>query len=468
MVSAGRDYRKVRRQSVNACENEPVKRHTRRGFLQSAAAGAVGFPLVVRAQTLGVNAPSKRVTMGIIGCGNQAEQDLKHWLPMEDVQVVAVCDVNRASYGYKSDRQFLGREPVRDIVHGAYAQRTVSGAFKGCAVYTDFREMLARADIDTVAIITPDHWHAIQTIQAAAAGKDIYCQKPLGLTVRDGREMINAVRAHKRVLQTGSQWRSTSFLGDFCRAVQGGVVGTPRRVVTYVARNNFDGPGPGWQPMPVPDGFEYDLWLGPAPKVPYHKDRCFYRFRFVSDYSGGQTTNFGHHAIGVAMWALGLDATGPEEVWNLGAEWPPEGDLFDTATKVHFGCRFAGGVELECVTSPKSFGVRIEGDKGWIETNGRKVEASSPEIARAVQGAGTAAQFDNHYRRFIECVKTRETPNESVEIGHRVSAVCHLGNIAMQLDRRIRWDARNERLPGDDEAAGMLERPHRAPWSYRV
>ncbi len=453
---------------MNACKKGSATTHTRRGFLQSAAVGAVGFPMVVRAQTLGANAPSKRITMGIIGCGNQAEQDLKQWLPMEDVQVVAVCDVNRASYGYRNDKQFLGREPVRDIVHKAYAERSASGSFKGCAVYTDFRELLARGDIDTVAIITPDHWHAIQTIQAAAAGKDIYCQKPLGLTVRDGREMIGAVRAHKRVLQTGSQWRSTSFLQEFCRAVRGGAVGKPRRVVTYVAKNNFDGPGPGWQPMPVPEGFEYAMWLGPAPEAPYHKDRCFYRFRFVSDYSGGQATNFGHHAIGVAMWALELDETGPEEVWNMGAEWPLQGDLFDTATKVHFGCRFAGGLELECVTSPKSFGVRIEGDKGWIESNGRKIEASSPEIAGTVQSAGTADQFGNHYRRFIECVKTRETPNESVEIGHRVSAVCHLGNIAMKLDRKIRWDFRKERVVGDDEAAGMLERPNRAPWSYRV
>ncbi len=445
-----------------------VKKSTRRAFLKEAAAGVALGPRIVRAQTLGVNAPSKRITLGIIGCGNQAEQDLKQWLPMADVQVVAVCDVNRASHGYKNDKQFLGREPVRDMVQKAYAERAASGAFKGCAAYTDFRELLARTDIDAVAVITPDHWHAIQTIQAAAAGKDIYCQKPLGLTVRDGQEMLKAVRAHKRVLQTGSQWRSTAFLAGFRKAVREGVVGTPRRVVTYVAENNFKGPGPGWQPMPVPEGFEYDMWLGPAPKAPYHKDRCLYRFRFVSDYSGGQTTNFGHHAIGLTMWVLGLDETGPDEVWNMGAEWPLKGDLFDTATKVHFGCRYAGGLELECVTSPKSFGVRIEGDKGWIETNGRKTEASSPEIASAVPGTGSYGEFVNHYRNFIECVKSRGTPVESVEIGHRVSTVCHLGNIAMKLDRKLRWDSQAETFPGDGEAAGLLAQPHRAPWAYNA
>ena len=445
-----------------------LNRQSRRGFLRAAAASAIGFPMIVRAQTLGQNAPSKRITMGIIGCGNQAEQDLKQWLPMEDVQVVAVCDVNRAGYGYKNDKQFLGREPTRDTVNKAYAERTASGTFKGCDMYVDYREVLARKDIDTVAIITPDHWHAIQTIQAAAAGKDIYCQKPLGLTVQDGQEMIKAVRKNNRVLQTGSQWRSAEAVRNFCEAVRNGAVGKPGRVVTYVAKNNFEGPGPGWQPMPVPEGFNYDMWLGPAPKVPYHKDRCFYRFRFVSDYSGGQTTNFGHHAIGVAMWALGLDETGPEEVWNKGAEWPLKGDLFDTATKVHFGCRFAGGLELECVTSPKSFGVRVEGEKGWIETNGRKIEASSPEIAKWVPQPDSVRLYNspNHYRNFIDCVRSRGMPAESVETGHRVSTACHLGNIAMKLDRKLRWDPKAEQFVGDDEAAKRLQSTHRAPWKY--
>ena len=453
---------------MSKLHTQGLNRQSRRGFLRAAAASAIGFPMIVRAQTLGQNAPSKRITMGIIGCGNQAEQDLKQWLPMEDVQVVAVCDVNRAGYGYKNDKQFLGREPTRDTVNKAYAERTASGTFKGCDMYVDYREVLARKDIDTVAIITPDHWHAIQTIQAAAAGKDIYCQKPLGLTVQDGQEMIKAVRKYNRVLQTGSQWRSAEAVRNFCEAVRNGAVGKPGRVVTYVAKNNFEGPGPGWQPMPVPEGFDYDLWLGPAPKVPYHKDRCFYRFRFVSDYSGGQTTNFGHHAIGVAMWALGLDETGPEEVWNKGAEWPLKGDLFDTATKVHFGCRFAGGLELECVTSPKSFGVRVEGEKGWIETNGRKIEASSPELAKWVPQPDSVRLYNspNHYRNFIDCVRSRGVPAESVDTGHRVSTVCHLGNIAMKLDRKLRWDPKAEQFVGDDEASKRLQSTHRAPWKY--
>jgi hypothetical protein len=445
-------------------------RATRRDFLRTAAVGAAvaGFPQILRAETLGKNGPNSRLTMGIIGCGNQSEVDLKQFLPLKNLQVVAVCDVNKASGGYKTDKQFLGREPVRDMVNKHYAAATASGSYKGCDMYTDFREVIARKDIDAVAVIAPDHWHAIMTIRAAAVGKDIYCQKPLGLTVRDGQEMIKAVRANKRILQTGSQWRSNPVIRQFCEAVRNGVVGQPKKVTTYVAANNFQGPGPGWKADPVPEGFDYDMWLGPAPKAPYHKDRCFYRFRFVSDYSGGQTTNFGHHSYGVASWALGLDETGPVEIWNMGAEWPPAGDLFDTATKVHFGCRYANGVELVCVTDSKSFGVRVEGPEGWIETRGRKIEASTPEIAGWTPGPNSIRLYEspNHYANFVDCALARKETAEPVEIGHRVSSLCHIGNIAMKLDRKLKWDPKAERFEGDDEANGMLGRPHRAPWGY--
>src|SRR5262249_33698699 len=160
---------------------------------------------------------------------------------------------------------------------------------------------------DAVEVVVPDHWHAVMTVMAARAGKDIYCQKPLTLTVRQGREMIQAVRQHKRILQTGSQWRSNAIMRRACELVRNGRIGKGQRVETYVAANNFHGPGPGWKEMPVPDGFDYDMWLGPAPQAHYHKDRCLYRFRFILEYSGGQTTNFGCHSNDVVQWALGTD-----------------------------------------------------------------------------------------------------------------------------------------------------------------
>ncbi len=192
---------------------------TRRDFLRSTAvltAATIGCPAIAPSSVFGQNAPSKRVTLAIIGCGNQSTQDIPEWLRNDDCQVLAVCDVNKGSHGYKTAKQFLGREPQRDFVNSFYAKKAVSGSYKGCDMHVDFRDVLSRNDIDAVAIITPDHWHAVMTVLAARGGKDIYCQKPLTLTVGEGRQMIQAVRQHKRILQTGSQWRSNPLIRRAC------------------------------------------------------------------------------------------------------------------------------------------------------------------------------------------------------------------------------------------------------------
>ena len=329
-------------------------RATRRGFLKrsiGAAAGACLAPQLVPASVLGATPPSNRVQVGFIGLGNQSRVDLPAFLGQPDVQVVAVCDVNTASHGYATPKQFLGRKPGQDAVNAYYAKTQDAGAYKGCDAYNDFREVIGRRDVDAVVIVVPDHWHAIMTVAAAKAGKDIYCEKPLSLCVRQGQAMVEAVRRHKRVLQTGSQWRSHPVARKACELVRNGRIGQVKQVLTDVAENNMPSPGPGWKPMPVPEGFDYQTWLGPAPTAPYHKDRCFYRFRFILDYSGGQTTNFGCHSNELVQWALGADHTGPIEFEDLGAEWPPAGALFTTATKVDFRARYADGVELRCRTS---------------------------------------------------------------------------------------------------------------------
>ena len=445
----------------------------RRDFLRSAAAGALGVaaggvPLVVPASVFGQNAPGSRVTLGVIGCGNQSTVDLPEWLKEPDCQVVAVCDVNQASYGYRDKKQFLGRKPQRDFVNRFYAEKHASGQYQGCELYSDFREVLARKDIDAVAIITPDHWHAVMTILAARAGKDIYCQKPLTLTIRDGQEMSRAVRQHKRILQTGSQWRSNAEIRRACELVRNGRLGKLKRVETYVAENNFKGPGPGWKAMPVPAGFDYEFWLGPAPRAPYQADRCLYKFRFIRDYSGGQTTNFGAHSNDVAQWAMGTDGTGPVEVEDLGAEFPPEGDLFNTPTKVAFRARYANGVELVCKTDPAGFGARFEGSEGWLQVGYRGIVNGSAGVKDWKPGGNDVRLYEsaNHYRNFLDCVKSRKEPIEPVETGHRTATLCHLGNLAMLLRRKLKWDPEKERIVGDEEAAGMVTRPMREPWTY--
>ncbi|MDO8538863.1 MAG: Gfo/Idh/MocA family oxidoreductase [Opitutaceae bacterium] len=455
--------------------NSARKPHSpsRRDFIRSSAtltAAAWAAPLIAPSSIFGANAPSNRITLAILGCGNQSTVDLPEWLKNDDCQIVAVCDVNRASFGYKNDKQFLGREPQRDFVNRAYAQKTTSGRYRGVDMYSDFRDVLARPDIDAVAIITPDHWHAVQTVLAARAGKDIYCQKPMTVTVREGREMIDAVRRHNRILQTGSQYRSSAVMRQACELVRNGRIGKLQRVETYLAENNFTGPGPGWKEMPVPEGFDYDSWLGPTPKVPYHHDRCFYRFRFIRVYSGGQTTNFGCHSNDVAHWGMGMDRSGPVEVEDLGAEFPPKGDLFDTPTKIAFRARYANGVVLECKTDKRNFGVTFEGSDGWLRVGNKGIESSRPGLAQEKIGANELhlEVSSNHYRNFLDSVKSRKEPVEPVEIGHRTASLCHLGNIAMILHRKLRWDPQKEEIIGDAEAAKMLSRPKRAGWGYEL
>jgi predicted dehydrogenase len=455
----------------------PAGQSTRRRFLQSAL--SLSAPLIVPSSVLGARAPSNRIHVGLIGCGNQSTIDLPAFLGHDDAQVLAVCDVNTASHGYKSPDQFLGRKPAQDKVNAFYARKTGAGSYRGCAASSDFREVLARADIDAVVIVVPDHWHAPIAIRAAQAGKDMYCEKPLSLTIRQGQAMVQAIRRHKRILQTGSHYRSSPACRFACELVRNGRIGKLRRIVTQVAANNAVDPGPGWKPMPVPEGFDYPMWLGPAPDAPYHKDRCFYRFRFLLDYSGGQTTNFGCHSNDIAQWGMGTDDTGPVEIEDLGSEWPPKGGLFTTATKVAFRALYANGVELICRTAEPGFGTRFEGTEGWVEYGYRGVltepaslatsKIAAGEVHLPVSNAARAAEaskfhIPDHSRNFLDSVKSRKDPISPVEVGHRTATVCHLGNIAMRLKRKVRWDPAQEQIVGDDEAQRMLDRPIRDPW----
>ena len=445
--------------------------YTRRQFLRATGqtATALAAASVVPASVMGRTAPSNRINVACIGTGNQGTLDLRMFLAESDVQVVAVCDVNRASGGYRSADQFLGREPARQMVERQYAERKRSGTYRGCDAYTDFREVLARPDVDAVAIVVPDHWHAVMTIMAAQAGKDIYCEKPLSLTVADGRAMVEAVRRYGVVLQTGSHQRSNPRTRFGCELVRNGHIGQLKRIETMLGPWNKMGPASGWTPMPVPDGFDYERWLGPAPWAPYHKDRCLYTFRFIRDYSGGQTTNLGAHAFDMAQWGNNTDHTGPVEFEDDGSEWPTDG-LFDVARVVKFRARYANGVELTCSTGgdPAHTGAqcRFIGTEGWVETgaNGLYTYPDSLKSVRIGVNELHLGAGGNHFRDFLDCIKTRAQPAAPVETGHRSATICHLANIAMQLKRKLRWDPDAERFIGDEVANHLLSRPRRSPW----
>jgi len=457
------------------------RRTSRRRFLKQAAscAAALGVPRIVPATVLESNSPSQRINLGLIGCGNQSTVDLPAFLEQKDVQVLAVCDVNRASRGYLTPEQYLGREPVRETVNKHYARDTTSGQFQGCDAHHDFRDVLQRRDIDAVVVVVPDHWHALVTVMAAEAGKDIYCEKPLSLCISQGQKMIAAVRRHKRILQTGSQFRSSPDNRFACELVRNGRIGKVQRVLTFIAPQNAVDPGPGWQPTPIPEGFDYEFWLGPAPSAPYHEGRCLYRFRFNLDYSGGQTTNFGAHSNDIAQWGLGTNDTGPVELEDLGSEWPPAGSLYTTATKVAFRARYASGVELICETRDPKMGARFEGTEGSVQFGFGGLKTEPESLKSSVIGpneihlprSNPAREKDvyksyvpDHVRNFLDAVKSRNDPVGPVEIGHRTASLCHLGNIAMLLKRKLQWNPQAERFVNDDEANQMLGRPMRAPW----
>lgn len=455
---------------------------TRRDFLRTTAAvtaAALGVPSLVPSSAFGANAPSNRLNIACIGAGNQTTVDLPAFLANDDVQMVAICDVNRASHGYRDEAQFLGREPQQKFINEHYARKKGLGQYQGCEAYSDFRDVLARKDVDAVLIVVPDHWHALVTVLAAKAGKDIYCEKPLSLTVRDGQRMIQAVRKYRRILQTGSQYRSSPTVRHACELVLNGRIGQLKSIRTYLALNNKVGPGPGWQPMPVPDGFDYDFWLGPAPLAPYHVDRCLYRFRFIFDYSGGQMTNFGAHSNDIAQMGAGTSLTGPVEFEPVSAEWPAPGSLFTTAQKCQFSARYANGVQLVCESSSKGFGARFEGTEGWVEVGHQlttypeslKDSVIGPNeihlpVSVPVERSSKSKNYSlDHVRNFLDTVRSRQEPVEPVEVGHRTASLCHLGNIALRLNRKLRWDPAREVFPDDQEANRMLDRPMREPWT---
>ena len=457
------------------------KKIDRRVLLKAAGSTALvaGAPWVLPSSVFGRSAPSSRINIGVIGLGTRGIPDMKVFMQNEDVQIRAICDVNTASGGYRDEVTVMGLEPALKIANQYYGEKRKNGAYEGVVATSDFRDILGRDDIDAVAIVVPDHWHAPMTIRAAKAGKDIFCQKPLTLTLGEGQDMIKAVRKHGRILQTASQYRSHCRARHACELVLNGRIGELKSMRIRIGYNNKVGPGPGWKPMPVPDGFDYDRWLGPASQAAYHEKRCLYKFRFNLDYSGGQITNLGAHAIDIAQWGNGSSLTGPVEVEGIDANWLPEGSLFNTALQSKIRARYANGVELICESSKEDMGVRFEGTEGWIEfvLLGGKFKASSQSLERVIIGSdeihlpvsNLGRTFDrpgdfyaDHVRNFLDCVKTQEDPLEPVEVGHRTASVCHLWNIAIKsMGKKLAWDPEKEEFTNDEKANSMRTRPAR-------
>ena len=405
-------------------------RLSRRSWIKSAAVSTT-LPMIVPSSALGLDGatpPSERIVMATIGTGGRGTGDMRSFLRFPEVQMVATCDPVRDH-----------RERARDLVNDRYRS-------KDCATYNDFREVMARDDIDAVLIGTPDHWHAIITIEACKSGKDVFCEKPECLTIRQGRAMVEAARTYGRVVSGGSQ-RVIGDYGDIPRLVRGGAIGEVKEV--YVSCG--DPSGECYLPEePIPDGVDWDMWLGPAPWRPFHSSLLKGKFRPYRDYSGGGMTDWGAHRFGAALFATGLHHTGPVEVT------PPDGEETPLLT-----FRFANGTKFyhngTRHNEPKYRNIVYRGTEG-------EVPGIHPPMLKRVDMEGYKGR-GGIFGDFVHCVKTRELPFRDIEVAHRATTVCHLGNIAYWLNRKLRWNPKTEEIIGDPEAGRWLDRPARGSWA---
>ncbi|REJ89275.1 MAG: gfo/Idh/MocA family oxidoreductase [Planctomycetota bacterium] len=411
----------------------------RRKFLKSAAA-TVAAPYVIPSSVFGAN---ERVAVGCIGVRNQGKGNLQRF-QNAGCDIVAICDV--------------------DANVRAEAAQVVDKAGGKPELYEDYRKLLDREDIDAVVVTTPDHWHALLTIHACQAGKDVYCEKPLSLTIAEGRRMVQAARDNNRIVQTGSQQRSSSEFWKACTLVRNGAIGEIEQVLVGIPGCNHPGKlGPNTEP---PSELNYDLWLGPAPERPYNEKRVHYNFRFWWDYSGGQMTNFGAHHLDIAQWGLGRDDSGPVAVEGTATYHPEQ---FHEVTET---CRIAytydDGVKVIVGQGQDDIpgGATFIGTEGRIFVNRGKLTSDPADvIEQDVSSLPTQLyQSTNHVGNFLDCIRSRELPICDVEIGHRSATVCHLGNIVARLGRSIEWDPASEQIVGDSEAQAMTDKEYRRPW----
>ena len=426
------------------------QRISRRRFLSRTTSGiglGMAAPYVLTGNALGneAKAPANsRLTLGFIGVRNMGGGHLNHFLGNRRVQVLAVCDVDRAVRKGAAHRVKDRYENKHDIPD-----------------YNDFRELLARDDIDAVVVATPDHWHALVCIEACKAGKDIYCEKPMTLTIEEGKALVKAVRRYGRVFQTGSQQRSDDRFRFACELARNGYVGRVHTVKTSIG----SGPTCGWEPeTDPPEGLDWNMWLGPAPKKPYTPRRCHYEFRWIYDYSGGKMTDWGAHHNDIAQWGLGMDGTGPIHIDGKG-EFPTDG-LYDTATTFTVNYTYANGVKLICGSHIPNGGARFEGTEGWVWVTRGAIDAHPKSLLDVKLSANDVHLYRSrdHHGDWLDCVEKRQRPICDVEIGHRSVSVCHLGTISLRLGRPIRWDPDAEQIVGDAEAARWVGKPMRPPW----
>ncbi len=432
-----------------------ANKSSRRDFVKRSAAlvaGAIVLPQIIPSSAFGMGrkiAPSDRIVIGSIGVGSQGMSNMRDFLKLKDaVQFVAVCDV--------------------DTLHLAKAKETVDLANnnKNCRTYSDYREFLEKEKLDAVSIALPDHWHGI--IYSAAANKklNVYGEKPICRTIKDGQTIVSAVKRNNIIWQTGSWQRSVA---NFHRGAELAINGRVGKV-KYIEVGLPDGSkGIGTPPVQqVPSELNWEMWLGPALKVPY-RGVSHWDWRWILDYSGGQLTDWAGHHIDIANWGAGLEHTGPVEISGAGV-YPVEG-IFNVPVEYDFLCKYGNGIEMRVANAsrlPLGMGTTWHGDLGWVHVDrGDVISASDPKILNEVIGENEIHLYksENHWQNFIDCVRSGKPTIAPVEVAYRAISVALLGEIAMTTGQTIKWDPDKEEIIGNPRASGLLSRPYRQPWT---
>ena len=435
----------------------------RRDFLKGTAsslAAVAALPTIIPATALGKNGkkpPSDRVVIGMIGVGDLGRRHhLAGVLTKNDeikarVDVAAVCDVDRDH-----------------VTEAAQICKERSG--KRVGIYGDYRKLLERKDLDAAFVVTPDHWHAMAAIAAIEAGLDVYCEKPLSLTIEESKAMVAAARRYGAVTQVGSQQRSDGRFRQACELVRNGKIGKISRVDTVLHQV----PKGEWVPeQTAPAELDWNFWQGQTPYKEYRPNLVHYQFRWQYAYSGGVMTDWGAHHNDIAQWALGMDETGPVAVDGTKAEFA-EDSPHDVAIKFDVHYQYANGIDLYCHTNDQTYddgtkfgnGIKFKGDKGWIFVSRSTIKASDPDILKIKFGPDDVRLYEsnNHHMNWLDCIQSRKPCICDFAIGHRSVSVCHIGNISIRLGRALKWDPEKEQFIGDAEANAMLSRQMRAPW----
>ncbi len=429
----------------------------RRDALKSVV--AAGLPAWFGAELLAAEEPPKKAEdkpkIALIGCGGMGRGDANN--AKRFGTIVAVCDVDSSRVAQASKQ------------------------FDGAKTYSDFRKLLdAEKDVAVVINGTPDHWHTLVNLAALKAGKDVYSEKPLTLTIDEGKRVVAAVKQHKRVLQTGSQQRSDARFRLACEIVRNGRLGKLATVTTVLPQGLNAGP---FKPAPVPKELDWDTWQGPTVETEYVPERCHFSFRYWSEYSGGTLTDWGAHHNDIALWGIGSES-GPESVEGKLLLKPVAGG-YTAPAAYEATFTYANGVVHKCISTTANtvtggaakgkpgempHGVKFEGADGWLFVTRGKIEASKPEILNDKFGEKDVRLpvSNDHMGNFFDSVKSRKAPICNAEVGHRSASVCHLAGIAVQLGRKLKWDPAKEEFVGDKEANALVAREQRKKWSYET